>query len=567
MGPQRQSNLLTATLITALCVGCGPLEDLASVPCTKDLNCAPGEVCGADALCAPASAGDQRAFGEATLTVTSEDDAFLVSLVSLPMNSQSPQGDPLINVTLRGAGEGVVQKLSPTTRPTPPAPNAHQASPWSERLAFDQARHRGVQRLIDGARAGRRTIRAPLFKNDPCAECDALSMCWEGQCTTEVSARFANGTPFTGTLVEVQEGPGVAFNVIVETSLTSQPTVVEAAKAAATVFQTTLEDQLTLLGGTSHGGDLDRDNDGRLNLVFTESAVAEGVVGFFDYRDFLPASDPHASGNESDLLWVLAPGVDGTSTDAAIGTLVHEYTHLFSFAQRVYGQSANPAREDLWLDESLAHTVEDLMGWGVTNIRAVEQALEEWDSTGFAARTDSVAMRGMGYTLLRYLIDVDARSRGADSASSNAALTAATQIVTRLIQEPHQGFNHSLFQSQQPAAYGDWLLALQTTGAENNSHPARQYLPVGTGPSGHSMGFNPRGTFQDEAQNDVTLDSFDPEDLDGIPDDEEAELYVSGSLLFLLTGLDPGQHVIEGVGDALVSGEATDLHLFVERLQ
>ncbi|MED5463863.1 MAG: hypothetical protein VX699_04345, partial [Myxococcota bacterium] len=92
MGPQRQSNLLTATLITALCVGCGPLEDLASVPCTKDLNCAPGEVCGADALCAPASAGDLRAFGEATLTVPSVDDAFLGSLVSRPLNSQSRLG-------------------------------------------------------------------------------------------------------------------------------------------------------------------------------------------------------------------------------------------------------------------------------------------------------------------------------------------------------------------------------------------------------------------------------------------------------------------------------------------
>jgi hypothetical protein len=567
METQRQNNLLTATLIAALCVGCGPLEDLASTPCAKDLDCAPGEICGADALCATASEGDLRTFGEATLTVTSEDDAFLVSMVSLPMDSQAPTGDPLINVTLRGAGEGVAQKLSPTTGHAAQRQGADHHRHWSNRLAFDQARHRGVQRLIDGALAGRRTIDAPLFKNDPCGECDALSMCWEGQCTTEISARFATGAPFTGTLVEVQESPGVAFNVIVESSLTSQSTVVEAAKAAATVFQTTLEDQLTLLGSSSHGGDLDRDNDGRLNLVFTQSSVAEGVVGFFDYRDFLPASDPHASGNESDLLWVQAPGVDGTSTDAAIGTLIHEYTHLSSFARRVYAQSANPAREDLWLDESLAHTVEDLMGWGVTNIRAVEQALEEWDSTGFAARTDSVAMRGMGYTLLRYLIDVDARARGADSATSSATLAAATQIVTRLIEEPRQGFNHSLFQSQEPATYGDWLLALQTTGAEDNPHPERHYLPVGAASSGHPMGFNPRGTFQDEAQNDVTLDSFDPEDLDGIPDEEEGELYVSGSLLFLLTGLDPGQHVIEGVGDALVSGEATDLHLFVERLR
>jgi hypothetical protein len=211
--------------------------------------------------------------------------------------------------------------------------------------------------------------------------------------------------------------------------------------------------------------------------------------------------------------------------------------------------------------------MEDLMGWGVTNIRAVEQALEEWDSTGFASQTDSVAMRGMGYTLLRYLIDVDARARGADSATSSATRAAATALVAGLLEEPSRGFNHSLFQSQPAATYGDWLLALQTTGAEDSPRPERHYLPVAPAKTGHPMGFNPRGTFQDEAQNDVTLDSFDPGELDSVPAEAEGELYVSGSVVFLLTGLEPGQHAIEAVGDDLVSGEATDLHLFVERLR
>jgi hypothetical protein len=296
--------------------------------------------------------------------------------------------------------------------------------------------------------------------------------------------------------------------------------------------------------------------------------VGEGVVGFFDYRDYLPGSDPHTSGNQSDILWVRAPGSDVSISDA-VGTLVHEYTHLASYTHRVYERDQSARRESRWLDETIAHTMEDLLGWGVTNIPTVEVALSEWDSTGFASALDSVAMRGMGYTLLRYLIDRRALARGATSATSEETNRVAKEILSELVYGDTIGFTHPFFNGADAATFGDWLTALHASGNPDleASVELPAFLPVGVADTGHRVGLDPWGIFADARQEEVELEGLEPEEAEGIPLEQEAELYVGGSALFLITGLSPGDHELSGFSDSFVAGEPTRLHLNVAPLQ
>ena len=209
------------------------------------------------------------------------------------------------------------------------------------------------------------------------------------------------------------------------------------------------------------------------------------------------------------------------------------------------------------------------MGWGVTNIRAVEQALGEWDSTGFASTRDSVAMRGMGYTLIRFLLDRKGAGAGASSASASPLVAKAKEEVKRLIAGEALGFEHSLFQNEEALQYGKWLLALYAGGNEDVLDEAKKegYLSVGTASTGNSQGFNPWGTFEDSTGAELELEGLSPDELDELPADEEGELYVGGSVLYLISGLEPGSHTIKAVGDAMVGGEAIDLYLSVTRVQ
>ena len=72
--------------------------------------------------------------------------------------------------------------------------------------------------------------------------------------------------------------------------------------------------------------------------------------------------------------------------DHSTGTLAHEYTHLVSYAVRVQGRPSDPKPEVLWLDEGIAHLMEDLSGWNGSNYDTIEVALGDpgaWVESGF----------------------------------------------------------------------------------------------------------------------------------------------------------------------------------------
>lgn len=130
------------------------------------------------------------------------------------------------------------------------------------------------------------------------------------------------------------------------------------------------------------GAPTDIDNNGHVILVFTKvinSKTPAGsnsfIGGLTHSRDLLPKSSCPGS-NEAELFYLLVPdpnppytasnGSDlftktfvNAVTDAGI---VHEYQHLINFARRRYVNPGAPQpNEELWLNEGLSHTAEDLL--------------------------------------------------------------------------------------------------------------------------------------------------------------------------------------------------------------
>jgi hypothetical protein len=130
------------------------------------------------------------------------------------------------------------------------------------------------------------------------------------------------------------------------------------------------------------GAASDIDNNGHVLLVFTKMinsktpANSNSFVGGLTHsRDLLPKSSCAAS-NEAEMFYLLVP--DPTSPYSASNgndiftksfvssvtdaTVAHEFQHLINFARRRYLNPGAPQpSEELWLNEGLSHTAEDLL--------------------------------------------------------------------------------------------------------------------------------------------------------------------------------------------------------------
>ena len=397
---------------------------------------------------------------------------------------------------------------------------------WQSRLRFEGAR----RDHMDAVNLRRLAGEEPTRRDTACtAACTGQQMCWQGQCTSSPTLTFIDDTTqVTCTLAAVVPvtSANTAINVLVDTQdATANPNAVTQAVAAATLFASTFSTELQLLGRTGHVPPVDVDGDGRMTMVFTsqngQAANADdnsNLAGFFSIADVLNPNSSldgvQADGNQADLLWVRVPGTTlGTGTLVTplllAGTMAHEYTHLTSFAVRVLGSTPPLGREELWLDEGMAHTMEDLTGWGPSTVRVVQSALNDWTKTSvFASGTDSIDQRGAAYTLVRYLIDQAAKAAGASSAADSTAMQAAGSFLGALIQENALGYAHQPFASLGDSGLFNWLTGLQESGstAGLTAAHAYDYLPTGTNAvTNNIIGFNPRGTYSDSSAESLSL--------------------------------------------------------------
>jgi hypothetical protein len=90
--------------------------------------------------------------------------------------------------------------------------------------------------------------------------------------------------------------------------------------------------------------------------------------------------------------------------------MAHEFQHLLGFGAKVYKPKANGgqgALEALWLDEGQAHFAEDACGFGGENVVLLdEQVFPSFSDTAmFENANDSLEMRGMAFTYVRYIFE------------------------------------------------------------------------------------------------------------------------------------------------------------------
>ena len=206
---------------------------------------------------------------------------------------------------------------------------------------------------------------------------------------------------------------------------------------------------------TYFGEPADIDGNGVIWVLFTpvvNRTTPRGsttrISGFFNPADL---ADPEscAASNAGEVLWLLAADPDGRysrpvarsfATSRAIGVVAHELEHLISAERRtVLGGGTFADLERTWLSEGLAHSAETVVGLSLAGLRpgdnhgfaeltADADAFETFhfsnfrraayflgDPHGTPALGDddgrdpsgisSLAMRGFGWLLLRWLAD------------------------------------------------------------------------------------------------------------------------------------------------------------------
>ena len=206
---------------------------------------------------------------------------------------------------------------------------------------------------------------------------------------------------------------------------------------------------------TYFGEPADIDQNGVVWVLFTpvvnRTTSRRGttrISGFFNPADLAHPESCEAS-NGGEVLWLLAADPDGRyskpvpqsfATSRAIGVVAHELEHLISAERRtVLGGGTFADLERTWLSEGLAHSAETFVGmslaglqpggnFGFAELTADVEAFEAYhfsnfrraafflsDPQGTPALGDedgrdpsgvsSLAMRGFGWLLLRWLAD------------------------------------------------------------------------------------------------------------------------------------------------------------------
>jgi hypothetical protein len=496
--------------------------------------------------------------------------AYVIGVVSEPLDEAAPDGIETYTLAVPSTGilaksrraslhhaeaagpEGDPVEQGDTAVDTDDAVGASQrdmggddADYWRSRIGLANHRRAGIARLVRGLRAGTRSL-AGVAKKTTCAPaCDTNTMCWQGSCVDQASLVVADtGKTPTMTLIDVVSFGNLQVNVLIDPN-DDTPTARQAARDAVNGFGATWADELTILGRTGHEGPLDHDEDGRLTVAFTNASGGSvtGVVGFFWFPDVLPASDGDATGNEMDILWARVPGTGTTTLARSVGTLAHEYTHLVSYAARVVEKNNAALREAAWLDEGIAHLMEDLTGNMASNIRTVEEGLEFWPEGGFATGEDSIPQRGRAYALLRHQVDMAGKALCAADAGSPEMVQAAATVVSELIQEEALGFEHARFRQAGEDAVWRPMLALFTTGNnEVTFAPAHSFdfLPVGS-LGGNTVGLAPRGSYTDDQGASVTLTGPNTEEFFADDGDIDSEVYLGGSMFWSVEDYDASQ--------------------------
>jgi hypothetical protein len=220
-------------------------------------------------------------------------------------------------------------------------------------------------------------------------------------------------------------------------------------------FATTFDTLIFALDTANFGAPFDMDNNGRIVMFFTPAVnrlTPKGanyfVGGFFFSRDLFPITATAqvtgcAGSNEGEMFYlpVVDPAksineqfsVKATMQTQTIGTLIHEFQHLINASRRIYITDANDF-EDVWLNEGMSHTAEELLYQRITgftpksdlnlatitatqarldavnmyqlqNLYRLSDYMGATETSSAYVQNDSLETRGATWGLLRYAMD------------------------------------------------------------------------------------------------------------------------------------------------------------------
>jgi len=134
----------------------------------------------------------------------------------------------------------------------------------------------------------------------------------------------------------------------------------------------TFDDHVYPVAARSFGLAEDVDGDGRFTILVSGwlNRLGDGkhsVDGYVRVTD-LDESYPAPFGNRCDMMYLSAALRPGPHLRTVVA---HEYTHAVTFTRKYLRRKADvgaPIEEEGWLDEGIAHLVEDVHGFGGTNL-------------------------------------------------------------------------------------------------------------------------------------------------------------------------------------------------------
>jgi hypothetical protein len=216
----------------------------------------------------------------------------------------------------------------------------------------------------------------------------------------------------------------------------------------------TFDEQVFPLAARSLGQALDVDRDGRFTVLVSSGLTRQGggrhpVDGYVRSADF-SLNLPAPFSNHCDMMYLSASLPSGPRLRTI---LAHEYTHAVTLSNRA--ASGTSVEEEGWLDEGLAHLVEDLHGFSRSNIDHRVNAflndpsryrliVEDYYASGLFR---SHGNRGAAYLFLRWCADRDRSGPG---------------LIARLIRSNETGVANleSAMRQSFEALYRQWTVAL-----------------------------------------------------------------------------------------------------------
>ncbi|MGE3817882.1 MAG: hypothetical protein AB7I30_00455 [Isosphaeraceae bacterium] len=249
----------------------------------------------------------------------------------------------------------------------------------------------------------------------------------------------------------------------------------------------TFDDRVFPLAATTFGQARDVDGDGRFTVFLSSRLTRLGggrlaVDGFVRGADLDP-SYPSPFSNHCDMMYL--------STALSVGphlrtVIAHEYTHAVTFSVRA--DQGPGTEEEGWLDEALAHLVEDLHGFSRSNLDYRVSAFLSQPERYRLVVEDYYAAdlfrshgnRGATYLFLRWCVD-----------------QYGPGLIPALIRSNRRGVANVEAATGKPFAelFREWSLANHISGLDPNGEPPGRFHSLTTrGPFGHWELAGPRST-------------------------------------------------------------------------